>query len=152
MIALLMAIAVVYAVVRSIQPVFVIRKNKSRFTLLSGSSLYQIHSTEKVIIPTGQWREIPTGVTLAPFGVIKFGKHTFYPFGRLVYRVYTIPESKLKGLEILPTVYSVIPRQEIVIIGTGWNPKSAFVVHEGDPIAYVEFYRVPFVKLLEMRR
>lgn len=151
MICIVLAIVVLYMIIRLLQPVFVLKKDKSRFILSAGSSLYTIHATEKVIIPTGQWREIPTGVTLAPFGVVKIGKYTFYPFGRVVYRVYSLPESKLKGLEILPTVYSMVPRKEIALIGTGWNPKNAFVVHEGDPVAYVEFYRVPSVKLWEIR-
>jgi hypothetical protein len=112
--------------------------------------LYVIYATDRVIIPTGQWREIPTGVTLAPFGVVKIGKYTFFPLGRMVCRVYSLPELKLKGLEILPTVYSMVPRKEITLIGTGWNPKSAFVVHAGDPVAYVEFYRVPMIKLWEI--
>ena len=148
----LLAIVALYILARLLQPVLVLKKDKSRFAMLTGSSLYTIHATEKVIIPTGQWREIPTGITLAPFGVVKIGKHVFYPLGRVVYRVYSLPESKLKGLEILPTVYSMIPRKEIMIIGTGWNPKNAFIVHEGDPVAYVEFYRVPLVKLWEIRQ
>ena len=147
-----LALLVLYLIARSLQPVLVLRKNKSQFSLLPGSSLYTIHATEKVIIPTGQWREIPTGITLAPFGVLKLGKYTFYPFGQVVYRVYSLPESKLKGLEILPTVYTMVPRKEVVLIGTGWNPKNAFVVHEGDPVAYVEFYRVPSIKLWEIKQ
>jgi len=110
--------------------------------------VYALRASEKVPVPSYNWREVPTGVSIAPFGSIIIRGKIYNLFGQVGCRVYPIPELKMKGVDVLPTIYNNVPREPIKVILTNMNPKYPFIAKEGAVIAYLELIRVPSFKLV----
>jgi len=110
--------------------------------------VYALKASEKVAIPSYNWREVPTGVAIAPFGSILVRGKVYNLFGQVGCRVYPVPELKMKGVDVLPTIYNSVPREPIKVIMTNMNPKYPFVARDGTVIAYLELIRVPSFKLV----
>ena len=118
------------------------------------AACWDVYSTDKVVVPVGQWREIPIGIAFAPWPhiYIPFLKLTLTPFGNVAYKIHTrsglaIKKGLRNHLGIIDNDY----RREIsiVVYNNGTFP-VAFKV--GDKIAQLEFYRVYNVKMFEVKK
>jgi hypothetical protein len=145
----IIALVILYVIVWRNLPVIVYVSNGFKIDKVIGKvGVYTLRAAEKVPIPSYNWREVETGVSIAPFGSFTIGKRTFNIFGQVGFHVYSIPEIKMKGVDVLPTIYNDIPREPIKVIMTNTNPKYPYIVKEGDIIAYLELVRLPSFRLI----
>lgn len=104
-----------------------------------------LYSVEEVTIPSGQWREVRTGITFAPWPhiYIPFWNISFNPLGNVAYKIHTRSGLALKRgirahLGIIDTDY----RNECNPILFNHNTSYPVRIRKGEKIAQVEFYRV----------
>ena len=115
------------------------------------AACWDVYSTDKVVIPVGQWREVPIGIAFAPWPhiYISFLKLTLTPFGNVACKIHTrsglaIKKGLRNHLGIIDNDY----RKEISVVmyNHGTFP---VVIKVGDKVAQLEFYRVSNVKIME---
>ena len=148
MIDLMLVIACIlmyaYVILRERLPIVVyLEEGGSVVTAVGKTGLYELRASSKVVIPSYNWRIVPTNVTIAPFGDFLYRGHRIALFGNVGCRVYSTPETKMKGAEVMPAVFNALPRKPIEVIVTNLNPKFPYVAREGDIVAYLELFRVP---------
>jgi len=107
------------------------------------TGLYELRSSKKVPIPSYNWRVVPTNLIIAPFGSFLFRGRRICLFGNVGCRVYSSPDVKMAGAEVMPYVFNDLPRKPIELIVTNLNPKYPYIARPGEVIAYLELFRVP---------
>jgi hypothetical protein len=144
-------IVIAYLLFREYLPVFAYVEADTIVVKSVGKmGLYELLASEKVAIPSYNWRTVPTGVTIAPFGSFLFRGRLICLFGNVGCRVYSVPEVKVRGAEVMPYVFNDIPRRPIELIVTNLNPKYPYIARKGEVIAYLEVFRVPSYHLLHV--
>jgi len=114
--------------------------------------LYTLKAAEKTPVPSYNWREVPTGISIAPFGTFLVRGRVYSLFGQVGFRVYPTSELKMKGVDVLPAVYNSVPREPIKVILTNMNPKYPYIAKEGAVIAYLEFVRIPSFTMVNFNK
>ena len=109
------------------------------------AACFDLYSVEDLVIPTGQWRSVRTGVTFAswPHIYIDFANITFAPLGNIACKIHTRSSLAIRRgirnhLGIIDNDY----RGECNPIMYNHNKEYPVRIHKGDKIAQVEFYRV----------
>jgi len=116
---------------------------------------WDVYSLEDFSVPPGQWREFKTGIAYAPWPhiYIPFFNLTLTPFGNVAYKVHTRSGMATKKgarnhLGIMDNGY----RGEMTIWIFNHKKDYPIRVHVGDKIAQLEFYKVPTVKMIEVKK
>lgn len=115
------------------------------------AACYDIFGVEDIVIPPNQWREIPTGVIVAPWPhiYIPLINISLTPLGNVACKIHTrsglaIKRGQRAHLGIIDNDYRG------VLSVLMFNHNSFPVRYRpGDKIAQLEFYRVPKVYLWE---
>lgn len=109
------------------------------------AACYDIFGIEDIVIPPNQWREIPTGVIIAPWPhiYIPFLNITLTPFGNVACKIHTrsglaAKKGQRAHLGIIDNDY----RGPLTIIMFNHN-NYPVRYKPGDKVAQLEFYRVP---------
>ncbi|MCK9542529.1 MAG: hypothetical protein M0R03_10935 [Novosphingobium sp.] len=109
------------------------------------AACWDVFSVEDISIPIGQWREIRTGITFAPWPHIflKWFNVTLTPFGNVAMKVHTRSGlARRKGIRCHLGIIDNDYRGELTILV--FNHRTDYPVRfkVGDKIAQIEFYRV----------
>jgi len=114
---------------------------------------YDLYITEDITIPSGQWRELPTGIIFAPWPhiYIKFLNLSLTPFGNVATRIHTRSSLAQRGQRAHLGIIDNDYRGEITIIMFNHNTYPVRY-HVGDKIGPVEFYKVPKVIFWQKKR
>lgn len=149
-IALLLA---VYLLFREYAPVVVYIDEGHPLQPVKGQvGLYELRASEKVAVPSYNWRVVPTGLMVAPFGTFVWRGHLVSLFGHVGCRVYSTKEIKMKGVDVLPYVYNEVPHRPIELVLTNLNPKYPVIARKGEVIAYLEVFRTPSYHLIHVEK
>jgi deoxyuridine 5'-triphosphate nucleotidohydrolase len=117
------------------------------------AACWDVYAFEARVIPVGQWREVPLGISIAPWPhiYISFLNITITPFGNIACKIHTrsglaIKKGLRNHLGIIDNDY----RKELtaVVFNNGSYPVQIKV---GDKIAQLEFYKVPTTCLIERK-
>ena len=143
-IIILFVCVVGYMLLREHLPIVVYASADTQVTVAPGKTgLYELRAAQKVVIPSYNWRTVPTNVVVAPVGTFLFRGRRICLFGNVGCRVYPIPEIKMTGADVLPSVHNDLPRKPIEVIVTNLNPKFPYIARKGAVIAYLEVFRIP---------
>jgi hypothetical protein len=114
--------------------------------------LYELRASQKVAVPSYNWRVVPTGVMVAPFGTFVCCGRRVSLFGQVGCRVYSTKEIKMAGVDVLPYVYNEVPHKTIELVLTNLNPKFPVIARKGQVVAYLEVFRTPSYRLVHIER
>jgi hypothetical protein len=117
------------------------------------ASSFIVFAAEGQVIPSNQWRLIDTGINFYSVGIlgIRFSTQNYSPgfFGQIVARA--VSPFYTRGLRVHPRL-SMSEAGSVKVMIYNDNQKYFHEVKPGDPIAIVEFSRVPFVVLKETKK
>lgn len=149
--SIVFVLVLTYFLFRENLPVVVYTDRDGMFKKAEGKTgLYELRVARKVPIPSYNWRAVPTNVTIAPFGSFVYRGRQVCLFGNVGCRVYSVPEVKMTGAEVMPYVFNDLPRKPIEVIVTNLNPNRPYIAREGEIIAYLEVFRVPSYHLFHV--
>lgn len=115
------------------------------------AACWDLYANTSVVIPVNQWREIPTGISIAPLFhfYISFLNATLAPFGNVAFKIHTRSGlAHKKGLRNHLGIIDGDYRKELSII-TYNHGKYPVAIKGGDKVAQIEVYRVPSVWIFE---
>lgn len=116
---------------------------------------FDLTAVEDVVIKIGNWQEIDTGITYAPWPhiYIPFLKLTITPFGNVAYRIHTRSGmARRKGLRAHLGIFDNDYRNKITVVLFNHNPINSVYIRKGERIGQVEFYRVPSVWFFQRKK
>ena len=146
MLIVVCVIVFLYWLVYTLLPVFVTTNNNTTVKFLKDKSkqgMYKIYPAERIAIPSYQWREIITNLVIAPFGSFTIGKFSIFLLGRGGYRIVPIYDVCMHGMLVMSTDMNDLPRQPVRFVVYNANPTIPQIARVNEPIAYLEFYRIP---------
>lgn len=151
LLAVVIACTVLYMLMREYLPIIVyVEDGGCRVQAVRKTGLYELRASSKVVVPSYNWRIVPTNVTVAPFGSFVVRGHHISLFGSVGCRVYAVPAIKMIGAEVMPAVFNDMPRTPIEVLVTNLNPKFPYIARAGEVIAYLELFRVPSYHLFHV--
>lgn len=118
------------------------------------AACYDVFAIEDVTIPVGGRKEIGTGVAFAPWPhiFIPFLNMTFTPLGNVAGKIYTRSGlERKKGLRARLGIMDNDYRESWTILMFNHNSYPVRI-RAGDKIAQIEFYRVPTVWMVRVKR
>lgn len=155
---IILYIAIIWIYLRFLSPIIVTYKFTEE-TAIKPQKVYHkaacwdVFATETVPIPAGQWRDIPIGVSFAPWPhiYISFLRKTFTPFGNVVAKIYTRSGHGRKGLRAHLGIIDSDYRESWTVMMFNHKSDYPVIVRKGDKVAQIEFIRVSSVKFFQVK-
>jgi len=119
------------------------------------AACFDVYAVEEVFIKSGEWREVEIGASFAswPHFYIPWFNITCTPLGNVAMRIHTRSGLALKkGLRAHLGVIDNDYRKPLTVLLFNSNYPFPVHIHKGDKVAQVEFYRVPSVWMVGVKK